>query len=599
MSESASAQEGNEAICILISHGLVTPWERHLKHAGLSVRLVLPQDLARLAPTPPHLVFFDTTCDGDSHALFKRMLVEWGEARPVVLALVASHEGAVAASDLRAARELEAFDILMSESRPTTIATRVHFALLSATPAIRESVRPPEISDARATPSSYRERRKGGRLWSRVFDHDVLRERAATLLAMSGPRGLAAILVDLDRFKQIASRYGRKESEAILAATAERIDDAVTTCAPQNGASIKPFIARLAADEFIILLPGITSREAAAHFAHAVLRAVAAPLRQEDDTLYLSASAGIASAPRDAVDAEGLLRAVQAALTHAKQRAGSSFAFYTPHVAATQAHRLEIEHRLRQAMATGELLLYYQPQAMVASGEIIGFEALVRWNHPELGLVSPESFIGIAEEAGITAELGRWAVSRALGEIADLERRGLPPLKLSINISADMFAMMGGRGLAEHTLEQLSAAGLPAERLTLEVTERSLVAKAPQTLRAIDRLKTHGVRFALDDFGTGYSSLSYLKAFPIDEIKIDRSFILGAGMEDIALLRAIISLAKTLGMSVVAEGVETVEQLQMLKEESCDLYQGYYCAPALPAGQLIDIVTRSRNTAPA
>ena len=223
----------------------------------------------------------------------------------------------------------------------------------------------------------------------------------------------------------------------------------------------------------------------------------------------------------------------------------------------------------------------------------------MRWNHPELGLVSPESFIGIAEEAGITAELGRWAVSRALGEIADLERRGLPPLKLSINISADMFAMMGGRGLAEHTLEQLSAAGLPAERLTLEVTERSLVAKAPQTLRAIDRLKTHGVRFALDDFGTGYSSLSYLKAFPIDEIKIDRSFILGAGMEDLALLRAIISLAKTLGMSVVAEGVETVEQLQMLKEESCDLYQGYYCAPALPAGQLIDIVTRSRNTAPA
>ena len=599
MSESPSAQEGNEAICVLISHGLVTPWERHLKHAGLSVRPVLPQELAGLATTPPHLVFFDTTCDKDSHALFKRMLEKWGEARPVVIALVASHEGAVAASDLRAARELDAFDILMSESRPTTIAARVHFALLSAAPAIRESVRPPAVSDADAGPSAYRDRRKGGHSRSRVFDHEVLRERAASLLAMSGPRGLAAILVDLDRFKRIASRYGREQGEAILVATAERIHEAVAMCAPRNGASIKPFIARLAADEFIILLPGITSREAAAHFAHAVLRAVAAPLKQDDDTLYLSASAGIATAPRDATDADGLLRAVQAALTHAKQRAGSSFAFYTPHVAATQAHRLEIEHRLRQAMATGELLLYYQPQATVANGEIIGFEALVRWNHPELGLVSPESFIGIAEEAGITAELGRWAVSRALGEIADLERHGLPPLKLSINISADMFATMGGRGLAEHTLEQLKVAGLPAARLTLEVTERSIVARAPQTLRAIDRLKAHGVHFALDDFGTGYSSLSYLKALPIDEIKIDRSFILGAGTEDVAVLRAIISMAKTLDMIVVAEGVETAEQLQMLKEEGCDLYQGYLCAPALPAEQLIEIVAQRRNAAPA
>ncbi|MFQ5348565.1 MAG: EAL domain-containing protein, partial [Rhodothalassiaceae bacterium] len=214
--------------------------------------------------------------------------------------------------------------------------------------------------------------------------------------------------------------------------------------------------------------------------------------------------------------------------------------------------------------------------------EIVGIEALVRWNHPDLGLISPESFIGIAEEAGITAELGRWVVSRALAEVVNLERHGLPPLRLSINISADMFANMGGRGLP----------GI------LEVTERSILALAPQTLRAIEHLREHGLRFALDDFGTGYSALSSLKTLPVDEIKIDRSFILGAGIEDVAVLRAIIAMAKTLDLTVIAEGVETPDQLRILRAEGCDLYQGYLCAPALPGPQLLDML-KDRNVTPA
>ncbi|RMD86928.1 MAG: GGDEF domain-containing protein [Alphaproteobacteria bacterium] len=370
------------------------------------------------------------------------------------------------------------------------------------------------------------------------------------------------------------------------------------SCAPAGGVRAAPVLARLAADEFLLLLPAITAREVAAQFAHSVLRAIAAPLEQNGDRLYLSASAGIALAPEDATEAEALLRAAHTALTHAKQRRGSSFAFYTPHVAATQAHRLEIEHRLRQAMASSELLLHYQPQASVQTDEIVGIEALVRWSHPDLGLVSPENFIGIAEEAGITAELGRWVVSRALEEVVTLERRGLPPLRLSINISADMFATMGGRGLAEHIIEELAASGMPGSRVILEVTERSILARAPQTLRAIEHLREHGLRFALDDFGTGYSALGSLKTLPVDEIKIDRSFILGAGIEDVAVLRAIIAMAKTLDLTVIAEGVETPDQLRMLRAESCDLYQGYLCAPALPGPQLLEIL-KDRNAAPA
>lgn len=590
-----------DAKYILVTGDTSGLWPKLLAYSGLEIQS--PQGVALdrcLEEADPHLWLVDVECDQD---LIGRVLAainrHQGDDRPAVIALVPSRRGAVAGADLRTARDLGADEFIISESMASAIAARIQFALQKGA----SDFGPRDLPESFTSQVSF-EHEAGARPRERVqaplLGLDEMSERLQEAIEEGRDTQPAAlIVVNLDRFQRISTRYGRERGDDLLVTTLMRIRAAVNAALSGTASAIfigkqasrvLPIVGRLQADEFAVILPALSRREDAGLLAQEILESIAEPLNFDGRSIYLSASAGIAFAPQDARDSESLLRAAHSALHHAQQRAGNSWAFYAPHLAASQAHRLEIEHRLREAMTSGELELYYQPQALVSSRDIIGIEALLRWRHPDLGLVSPDSFIGIAEEAGITAELGQWAVSTAIREIAALEAKGLPPLRLSINVSADMLTDDGGDRLPGYLVRMLDEVGMAPERLTLEITERTIIDEASNALAVIDVLKSHGVRMALDDFGTGYSSLSYLKTLPIDELKIDRSFILGVAGEDKALLRAIISMAKTLSMTVTAEGVETVEQLSYLAEEGCDFFQGYLCAPPLPGDKLLELM---------
>ncbi|GER05270.1 hypothetical protein JCM17846_29520 [Iodidimonas nitroreducens] len=415
-------------------------------------------------------------------------------------------------------------------------------------------------------------------------------------------RSLCLVIFDLDRFKRVISQYGSDQSHALLQACLLRVRQSLANImvhddshSSAKGKAIPaaipvPILGQLSDKEFAVLLPGDVDKSINLQKVEAILRQISVPIKIAERSVYLSASAGVAMAPKDADQAGDLLSAAHSAVRMAKRIAGNSVVFCTPQLAANEARTMETENRLREAIAGNELEMYFQPQASVRTGDVVGVEALVRWHHPDLGLMSPESFIAIAEEAGITAELGCWAIQSAIAEICRMERHGLPPLQLSVNVSADMFTGLSGRDLVAHVRQALVREGMAPQRLTLEITERSIIDENGNGPQVIDALKALGVKLALDDFGTGYSSLSYLKALPIDELKIDKTFIMGNAKEDRAFLRAIIMMAKTLNMSVLAEGVETRDQLVRLYEEGCDLYQGYLCSPPVPAHALADVI---------
>lgn len=433
-----------------------------------------------------------------------------------------------------------------------------------------------------------------------LLSYEVLRERMEKVLAAGEQPAWGTVtglaVFNLNRFKGVTSRFGPDKGNQILAEVARRVRRSASAASlrgmlliwTSGGHSIPaPIVARLHGDELAVLAPGLHRRADMAPLVREILTAIEQPLHVNGASLYLTASAGIAVGPEDASHTDSLLQCAHAALSQAQQTAASSYAFYSALAARGEADKLALEHRLRQALRSGEMQMYYQPQVNIASGRIIGVEALLRWNHPDLGLVSPDQFLATARETGLTAELGRWSLLAALGEIADLEAGGLQEIRVSINVSADMFAESD---LAELVLSVLDETGFSPHRLTLEMTEHTILDETAGALEVVDRLKARGVKLALDDFGTGYSALSYLKVLPIDELKIDRSFISGLDSADIALLRAIISMAKTLGMTVTAEGVETEAQRVRLMEEGCDIYQGWLCSRAVPGGAIAYLI---------
>ncbi len=390
----------------------------------------------------------------------------------------------------------------------------------------------------------------------------LLRERLEQALALTGRgRDCALLCLDLDNFKAVNDTFGHPVGDGLLLAVAERLRACVREV---------DTVTRLGADEFAILLFGLDRPESAGELGQRIARILLEPFEIEEHSIVTGASIGIAIAPQDGNTPDKLLKSADTALSRAKQDERGGYRFFEPDMDARLQARMAMERDLRQALANQEFELAYQPVFNLAANTISGFEALLRWRHPVRGMVSPGQFIPLAEETGLIVPIGAWVLRQACAEVANWPA----PVKVAVNLSVAQFKQTA---LVDTVKQALAASGAAAARLELEITESMLLTNSANTLAMLHDLRDLGTSIAMDDFGTGYSSLSYLRSFPFDKIKIDQSFIrdLSDRPDSIAIVRAIISLGRSLGMVTTAEGVETPEQLAQLKREGCDEVQGY------------------------
>ena len=396
---------------------------------------------------------------------------------------------------------------------------------------------------------------------------------------------LAVLFLDLDRFKNINDAHGHTAGDELLRQVGERLGRCVRT---------EDTIARIGGDEFIILLERLVTPEHASLVAEKIQRAFTAPFTIEGMDQYVTASIGIGSFPRDAQDSITLVRNADTALYRVKEHGRKGYRFYSPEYTAQAAERAALENDLYKAVEGGQLRLHYQPQVDLHSGAITGVEALVRWEHPVQGLMSPGLFIPIAEESGLILDIGGWVLETACRQARRWLDSGLDFGRMSVNIAGQQIRK-GDLHLA--TRDVLRACGLPPGLLELEVTEGFIMKQAEQGITDLQRLRDLGVGLAIDDFGTGYSSLSYLKRLPVDRLKLDQSFVrdLPDDPEDAAIAAAVIALAGSLGLDIIAEGVETEEQRRFLLEEGCGRGQGYLFSRPLPPEALLEWAARHRR----
>jgi diguanylate cyclase (GGDEF)-like protein/PAS domain S-box-containing protein len=398
-----------------------------------------------------------------------------------------------------------------------------------------------------------------------------------TLLRASRKSAKAAVMfIDLDHFKTVNDSLGHAYGDDLLRGVAARVQECVRKT---------DFVARLGGDEFTVLLNEVTDSGDVALIAKKILDRLSACFTIAGHEIYVSASIGISYYPDDGQNAASLIKNADAAMYAAKEQGRSNYQFFSAEMNAQALEALMMASSLRLAIERDELVLEYQPRIDLGDGAVKGVEALVRWNHPNLGRIMPGQFIGIAEKTGLIDSIGHWVLRTACEQMIAWQRSGLSPLRVAVNLSARQFRQPE---LTEGVAAILQDTGLVAEALELEVTE-SLVMHDPQRAAVIlERLKEMGVAIAIDDFGTGYSSLSYLKRFPIDFIKIDQSFIRGIPLEaeDVGITRAIIAMAKTLGVRLIAEGVDNYEQLAFLKKEGCDEVQGYLISRPIPGNAM-------------
>jgi len=341
-------------------------------------------------------------------------------------------------------------------------------------------------------------------------------------------------------------------------------------------------LARLGGDEFTILLTDLASADPAAKVARKVLDQFERPFQLGPHEVFIAPSIGIAVYPHDGVEADALMRNADSAMYHAKARGGGTFEFYTPAMTESTASRLQIESDLRHAIERDEFHLAYQAVVDLDADAVVGVEALLRWDHPRRGLVSPADFVPIAEETGLILPIGEWVLRTAARQCRAWEALGLGELGVAVNACGRQFR---DKGLAEVVQRVVDETGLAADRLTIELTESTLMQPGAVMLETLESLRRSGVRLSIDDFGTGYSSLSYLKHFPVQTLKIDKSFVrdVPADQGDAAIVRAIIAMGHSLGLGIVAEGVERREQLAFLRELGCDAVQGFlFCRPVPP-----------------
>ena len=390
-------------------------------------------------------------------------------------------------------------------------------------------------------------------------------------------RRLAVLFIDLDRFKTVNDSLGHPAGDELLVAVSRRIRARLRN---------EDTLARLGGDEFVILLELLDERQPAAVVAMDLLRALKAPVRLSGGhEVFIGASIGISLFPDDAGEAMPLIRNADAALYQSKEQGRNTYSFYTKALTREAEGRLMMEGQLRHALERDEFVLHYQPLVAVTDGRLLGVEALVRWQHPTDGLVMPARFIAITEENGLIEPLGEWVLRTACDQLQAWLALGVPPLTLAVNLSPRQFQQHGLVGRVREILQQ---GGLPPELLELEITEGAIMRQGAQAIATLDAFKALGVRLAIDDFGTGYSSLAYLKRFPIDTLKIDRSFVqdIPHDSNDMEIAATIIAMARNMRLKVVAEGVETPAQLAFLRAQGCDACQGYLFSQPLPAADI-------------
>ncbi len=404
----------------------------------------------------------------------------------------------------------------------------------------------------------------------------------ALVLVQDGQR-VALLFVSLDGFKKVRDTIGQVAGNEILQEVAKRLLGEVP-----EGATV----ARFEGDEFAVLLIQIAGMEEVAEITGAITRSLKQPIATGDTEIFIATSIGVSLFPDDGKDTHGLLKNAGAALLRAQESGGDSYQFYTPGMNTSALKRLSFENNLRHALNRGELQMYYQPKLDILTRNILGMEGLVRWRHPELGMVSPAEFIPIAEDTGLIVPIGEWILYTACNESKAWNELGFD-LHLSVNLSARQFQQ---QDLAKRILAIVKAAGFDPRRLDLEVTESAIMKNAEFAIQTLSILQETGIKISIDDFGTGYSSLGYLKRLPIDILKIDKSFIddVTTNADDAALVVAIITLAHNLRLKVVAEGVETEDQLKFLQLLKCDEWQGYLFSKPVPAEEFGKLLMTQR-----
>ncbi|HEX3063155.1 MAG TPA: EAL domain-containing protein, partial [Usitatibacter sp.] len=408
---------------------------------------------------------------------------------------------------------------------------------------------------------------------NRVLLHDRLEQ--CIFNAARNQVGFAFMFIDLDRFKTINDSLGHQVGDELLKRVASRL----TACVRATDT-----VARLGGDEFAVILENLDDDddEGAQQVAEKMIAAMGAPMLIESQHLSTSCSIGISLYPNDGRDSQALMKNADVAMYYAKEKGRNNYQFFSQDMNARAQERLSVENYLRLALRRNELVLHYQPRVKIATGELVGVEALVRWQHPRRGLLMPNRFIGVAEDSGLIVPIGEWVLDNACRQIREWQAKA-PELKLAVNLSVGQVA--DGERLCRAVEAALRSSGISARTLELELTESHLMQDIAEKSAFLQRLGDLGVGLAIDDFGTGYSSLSYLKSLPVDSIKIDSSFVrdIGADPNDEAIIRAIVAMAHSLHLSVVAEGVERPDQLAALRELGCDEYQGFLESGALAA----------------
>jgi diguanylate cyclase (GGDEF)-like protein len=414
-------------------------------------------------------------------------------------------------------------------------------------------------------------------LFSKLLGRDIK-------LARRQRRALAVLFLDLDRFKQINDTLGHEAGDQLLQEVARRL---------QSSLRDSDTVARLGGDEFVVLLPDLESGQYAALVAQKILAVLAEPFLLIGQELRITASVGICTYPEDGEDEQTLTKHADVAMYQAKAEGKNNFQFYSDKLNANSLERLTLESSLRHALERQEFLLYYQAKRDISSGRITGMEALLRWQHPDLGTVAPMAFIPVAEETGLIVTIGQWVLRTACLQNMEWQKQGVPALRMAVNLTARQFS---DDNLLHDIAAILGETGMPPQLLELEITESLLIHDVDKTLRIMTGLKAMGIKIAVDDFGTCYSTLSSLRHFPLDTIKIDRSFIrdVGASGDPAAdkrnLADAIIAMGRSLSLTVVAQGVETKDQADYLRVHACDEVQGFYFNKPLPTEQVTELL---------